>query len=142
MPRKTSIQGAKKTMGNPAFIVGVIVIGFITIVGAVYIGKSDSGEINVSAAIESSNQANNAAGGDASRNVETVPEAFKNMTNGGLVAQENQPETPVVEQAPSEEVATSSATSTSPEEGTEPVAAEGDTEVQTETIETTENGAQ
>ncbi len=139
MPRKTSIQGAKETMGNPAFIAGVVVLGVAAIIGSVFIGKSDSGEINVTAAIESSNQANNAAGGDASRNVETVPEAFKNMTNGGLVAQENQPETPVVEQAPSEEVATSSATSTSPAEGTEALIEEVGVETQSET---TENGAQ
>lgn len=126
-------------MGNPAFIAGVVVLGVAAIIGSVFIGKSDSGEINVTAAIESSNQANNAAGGDASRNVETVPEAFKNMTNGGLVAQENQPETPVVEQAPSEEVATSSATSTSPAEGTEALIEEVGVETQSET---TENGAQ
>ena len=126
-------------MGNPAFIAGVIVIGIITIVGAVFIGKSDSGEINVSAAIQSSNQANNAEGGDTSKNVETVPEAFRNMTNGGLVPQENQPEPQVVEPVPTQDISSSTATST-------PVEGEGEElseEPVTETApESTENAAQ
>lgn len=102
MAAKTSIKNAKERVGTPVFISGVITVGVIAILGAVFIGKSDTGQINVTAAIENSNQANVAAGGDASQNVETVPETFKNMTNGGLVPQETQAETPVAETAPVE----------------------------------------
>lgn len=75
-------------MGTPLFIVGILISGFVIVAGAIFVGKSDTGEIDVTALIQNSNQANRDANGDASKNVETVPDAFKDMPNGGLVPQE------------------------------------------------------
>lgn len=104
MATRTSIKNAKEQMGTPAFIGGVLTVGLLVMVGAVFIGKSDDGQIDVTAAIQSSNQANTDAGGDVSENVETVPDTFKNMTNGGLVSQGEQPAPSVSENLPQETV--------------------------------------
>lgn len=111
------VAAVEKGLRTPAFIGAVLVVGALAIGGAIFLGKSDSGEIDVTAAIQNSNQANANAGGDASGNVETVPETFKNMTNGGLVPQENQPEPAAV--VTTEEV---SATSTEEVASTTPEA--------------------
>ncbi len=79
-----------KRMSTPAYISLLVTATVIVIVGAVFLGKSDSGVINVNSAIQNSNQTDD----DASNNVEVVPPAFQNMVNGGLVPQENQPTTP------------------------------------------------
>ena len=128
MAPKTLVMKKKVAMGTPVFVGGLLIVGAAIITGAVFIGKSDSGEIDVTAAIQNSNQANIERGGDASANVETIPETFKNMTNGGLVPQENQPEP----QAP--EVATDAAGTTTPEGEA--------TTTATRTEETPENGEQ
>ena len=104
MAPRASIKNAKEKMGTPAFIGGVLTIGLLAIGGAIFIGTSDDGQINVTAAIQNSNQANTDAGGDASGNVEAIPETFKNMPNGGLVSQGEQPVPPVAEQVPEESV--------------------------------------
>jgi len=115
MGTKKIIAETQKRMGTPVFVAGIIVTGVAVIAIAVFIGKSDSGEIDVTAAIQNSNQVNTDARGDASKNVETVPEAFKNMPNGGLVPQDpaNAP-TPEPEQTPVEDTAAS----TTPEDAT------------------------
>ena len=98
----------EKGLRTPTFIGAVLLAGALVIGGAIFLGKSDNGEIDVTAAIQNSNQANTDAGGDASGNVEAIPDTFKNMTNGGLVPQENQPE-------PVPEVATQGEASTTPD---------------------------
>lgn len=77
-----------KRMGTPIFVVGILISGLAIVAGAIFVGKSDTGEIDVTALIQNSNQANRDANGDASKNVETVPDAFKDLPNGGLVPQE------------------------------------------------------
>ena len=92
-PSETSVSNGKtRRMGTPAFVGSVFMAAAVVIGGAVFVGKSDRGEIDVSAAIQNSNQANRDAGGDPSHEVNAVPEAFRNMPNGGLVPQEHQPE--------------------------------------------------
>lgn len=102
--RKTKVveverKPVKKPAFTPAFVGGIFISLVVIVVGAVFIGKSDNGQINVNAAIETSNQANIDAGGDAANNVALVREDLRNMPNGGLIPQENQPapETPPVE---------------------------------------------
>ncbi len=82
-------------MSTPVFIVSVIVLSIVVIGGAVFAGKSDSGQINVSTTIQNSNQVNREANGDTATIVDAVPEAFRDMPNGGLVPQAEQPTTVV-----------------------------------------------
>ncbi len=112
MAVKTSVYKTKERIGNPLFIIGISVIGIGVIAGAIFLGKSDNGEIDVSAAIQSSNQANIEAGGDASKNVEVIPDVFKDMPNGGLVPQENQPAQEIVEAVPAETASSTEGNST------------------------------
>ena len=126
MATRTSIKNAKEKMGTPAFIGSVLIVGLLAIGGAVFIGTSDDGQINVTAAIQSSNQANTDAGGDASENVETIPDTFKNMPNGGLVSQGEQPTTPVAEQSPEESVSETGTTTTEGEATTTAEATQAD----------------
>lgn len=94
--RKTKVvevekKPTKKPAFTPAFVGGIFISLVVIVVGAVLIGKSDNGQINVNAAIQSSNQANIEAGGDPANNVALVREDLRNMPNGGLIPQENQP---------------------------------------------------
>jgi hypothetical protein len=84
--RSASAQTGRR-MSTPAFIVLVVAVCAVAIGTGIFVGKSDSGAINVSAAIQSANQANIAAGGSPSENVDTPGEEFHNMPNGGLVPQ-------------------------------------------------------
>ncbi len=77
-------QGRLKT---PAFVAWLIFAGILITVGAVYIGKSDTGAIDVSSTIRNSNQALEESGGDQSGHVDVVSQTFQNMPNGGLVPQ-------------------------------------------------------
>ncbi len=118
--KKTITEKRRNKMGTPAFVVSVMFFGVLVIVGAFFIGKSDTGQINVAATIQNSNQEN---GGEAA--VGVVPEAFRNMPNGGLVPAENQdPQPPVEEVAPPTDAATTTATTT--EDGTLIQTEEGD----------------
>ncbi|MFZ2253235.1 MAG: hypothetical protein WAW13_03630 [Minisyncoccia bacterium] len=128
MAPRASIKNAKEKMGTPAFIGGVLTVGLLAIVGAVFIGTSDDGQINVTAAIQNSNQANTDAGGDASGNVEAIPETFKNMPNGGLVSQGEQPAPPVVEQAPEESISETGTTTSESDVATTTEAVQGEGE--------------
>jgi uncharacterized protein (UPF0333 family) len=118
-------QNVKKRMGTRSFVGGVILAGIVIITGAVYLGKSDSGEINVTATIQNSNKANSAIEGNSSKDVATVPEVFKNLPNGGLVPQQNQNQNTNTENTPTETASNTPQTGTS----TEPaVTATGTTE--------------
>jgi hypothetical protein len=101
-----------KRMSTPAYISILVTASVVVIVGAVFVGKSDSGAINVNTAIQNSNQAD----GDDSNDVEAVPPQFQNMVNGGLVPQENVPVTPEPTPLPVTE-STTTASTTEPEEG-------------------------
>lgn len=100
--------------GNPLMFAGGIVGAGIVVMGiAVLIGKSDSGQINVAATIQESNQVQSETGGEQ---VNSVPQAFQNMPNGGLVPQENQTNTPSAPE-PSETAVTDDTASTTQTEG-------------------------
>lgn len=86
MGTKQTTGEGKKRLNTGAFIGIVLCVGVLVIGGAVLVGKSDSGAINVTDTIQTSNQMNT----DGQNNVETVPESFKNMPNGGLVPKEDQ----------------------------------------------------
>lgn len=118
---------------SPAFW-GVLIVAFVVVTGgAVILGKSDSGQIDVSSAIQNSNQARQEAGGSSDSDTQTIPEVFRNKTNGGLVPQENQPEPAVIEVPV---VTTTEATTTEEQISTEDeaveseVVTEGGTEVE------------
>ncbi len=91
------------------FFVGVLLVG-----GAVFFGKTDKGQIDVSAAIANSNaerQAESEASGEAA--IYTPPPRVSSEPNGGLVGKggtDTPP--PPVETPPAEAGATTTATST------------------------------
>lgn len=68
------------------FFSGVVLTIVLVGVGSVMLGKSDKGEINVSATIQNSNQARVDAG-EAPSDANAVREEFRNKENGGLVPQ-------------------------------------------------------
>lgn len=88
------------------------VMGLILTIGVVVWGRSDTGVINVSATIANSNQIAREEGRPNDEAPQAAPEAFTNMVNGGLVAQDPslQP-TSTIEPTPVVE-ATTTATST------------------------------
>lgn len=114
---KKSPEQNKKRMSTPAFISSVVGVGLVIIVGAVLVGKSDTGQINVTATIQDSNQRNRDAQGGSGNAVEAIPEVFTNLPNGGLQPQVAQPESALPEVIP--ESATTSASTT---EATDPSA--------------------
>ncbi|MCF7815906.1 MAG: hypothetical protein K9M10_02855 [Candidatus Pacebacteria bacterium] len=81
----------------------VIAMGIVAVAivagGSVLIGKSDTGEIDVTAAIQNSNITNEKNNGGQEGNVNPVPEALRNMPNGGLVPTEKASEPEVVPEA-------------------------------------------
>ncbi len=79
---------------TPAFIAGLIGMGVLVFIGAVMIGRSDSGEINVPATITEANQLHAENGGGEQVNVANP--ALQNLPNGGLVPQGTPPEQPPV----------------------------------------------
>lgn len=94
-------------MSIPAFLGFLIATGVVVVGGAIFIGTKDAGVINVNAALQNSPGGVD-ENGNATDPTATIPDALKNMPNGGLVAQENQPQnTPPPEpQAPETEATT------------------------------------
>ena len=95
--------------GTPAFFAILIVLGIAVIGGAVMLGQSDGGEIDVSATINQANQINR-DNNTGIEQVQTTNATFQSMENGGLVPQENQTNTQPVPEVV--EIATSTGTST------------------------------
>ncbi len=87
MARRKNIEDVER-LSSLKFFGGIVVLGIIVVGGAIFIGRSDSGQINVSATIQESNQTQSAEGGEQ---VQAVSQTFQNMPNGGLVPQESQP---------------------------------------------------
>lgn len=97
---------------TPAFIAGLVGVGVLVLIGAVMIGRSDSGAIDVSATITEANQMHAENGGGEQVNVGNP--ALQNLPNGGLVPQETPVEQPpVVEENPA--TTTDATGSTTPE---------------------------
>ncbi len=96
MPKRVvTTERSSRRMGTPAFVGVLVLVGIVVIGGAIYFGKSDSGEINVTAAIQNSNQTAIENGGDPNNQIETTSESFRNMPNGGLVPSGSAPQPPV-----------------------------------------------
>jgi hypothetical protein len=126
MPRvskKVIEEQMPERSGLAAFIAILVGVGIVVVIAAVMIGKSDSGEINVSATINQSNEINAANGTGAQ--VNAANPALQDLPNGGLVPQENQqPTTPVTESVPMS-TTTEDVASTTPEStGTENIQSE------------------
>jgi len=86
MPRKA--KKIEVIKNNPvAFIVWTTGICIVLVVGAILLGRSDSGQININSAIQNSNQQRLNSGEENVSQTETIPEAFRNRPNGGLVPQ-------------------------------------------------------
>jgi hypothetical protein len=90
MGSRNSEEHTRGKLGMPAFLGSLFASGVVVIGGAIFIGTQDHGPINVTAAIQDSSQVLDADGNVVEKPA-TVPEAFKNIPNGGLVAQDNQP---------------------------------------------------
>ena len=82
----TRVRKHNTNKKSPLFFIGVVLTIILVGVGSVMLGKSDKGEINVSATIQNSNQARVDAG-EAPSGANAVREEFRNMENGGLVPQ-------------------------------------------------------
>lgn len=80
----------REPMKMAVFIAWLLLVGVIVVTGAVYLGKSDEGPIDVAGTIGRSNQAIIDGGGDQSGQVDVVSQVFQDMPNGGLVPQESQ----------------------------------------------------
>jgi hypothetical protein len=100
-----------RKMSTPAFASLLIVGGVLILIAAFFIGRSDGGQINVAATIQSSNQNAPVNENGEQVPVNAVPQVFQRMTNGGLVPSENQEEQAPVS-APTEDTASTTATTT------------------------------
>ena len=128
-------KSKKKNLSNPAYIGMFVVIGAILIFGSIMLGKSDSGEIDVSSTINDSNQANIDDGGDAKDSIGTIPNALKDLPNGGLVPQDSQDTVIAPEPSIDDNNASSTASSTEMAEDGENTEEEESEEVDEETDE-------
>jgi|GEM_PF-3069088 len=99
------------------FYVGLLGMTVLVVIGAVLLGKSDQGEIDVNAAIINSNQTMKESG-EPVEEVNTIPKRLRDLPNGGLVPS-NTPveETPTQTETPEEQ--TSSTTTDDAEEESE-----------------------
>lgn len=84
--QETTLVRKRTNKKSPLFFIGVVLTIILVGVGSVMLGKSDKGEINVSATIQNSNQARVDAG-EAPSGANAVREEFRNKENGGLVPQ-------------------------------------------------------
>ncbi len=118
MPRvskKTAVEAPiqKERALTPAFIAGLIGAGVLVVIGAVMIGRSDSGAINVPDTINQANIEHAENGGGEQVNIGNP--ALQNLPNGGLVPQETPiAQAPVIEETPA---TTTDATASSTPEG-------------------------
>lgn len=97
---------------SPLFFIGIVLTIILAGVGSVMLGKSDKGEINVSATIQNSNQARIDAG-EAPSDANPVREEFRNKENGGLVPQSSTGEGEMQNEIQSQVSTTTSAESAS-----------------------------
>ena len=126
-PTTNTNMRRSRRMSNPAFIATASVLVVLVVVGAVVIGSSDRGQIDVTAAIQTANQVSRDAYGENAVVVNTTPEELRKLPNGGLVPQGNPESAP----PPAEVVASTTASTT--EAGTSSTTPEN-----TETTETSE----
>lgn len=120
-------------MSNAKYIITIVIVGAVLIIGAVMLGRSDNGEINVNEAINNANQANS-ENGNTGEAVSTVREDLRDLPNGGLVPQnpEATPPTPEPELESDLETDTGEEDSSDePNENEEPENNEPDSDLET-----------
>lgn len=79
VPRSEPVRRVK-----PAFMIGMLLLGIFVVAGAVLLGRSDTGQIDVAATVRNAAPTE----GEQAHTVNVPSEAFRNMTNGGLVPQD------------------------------------------------------
>lgn len=122
MEQKDQAQ-TTRGMSTPAYIASVLFVVVALTAGAVFIGRSDSGQIDVSATIKNASSEQTDADGNVTEREENyTPPALRNKPNGGLVPQDPSglPPTP----PPESETETEDTTSDTAEDGDE---TDGDT---------------
>ncbi len=125
MPRiskKTVASEHSVSSETLTFFAILVVLGILIIGGAVMVGKSDGGVINVPDTIDQANKTNR-ENDTGIEQVNAGSNAFQNMPNGGLVPAEHQPpkKAPVteIEQTGTSTEATQDSATTTPEGATE-----------------------
>ena len=109
-----------KRRPNLGAVLALLVLTVVVLSGAYFLGKSDNGAIDVSAAIESSNAVRRQDVNDGEGQVNAVPPQFQNATNGGLVPTKTKRQ-PVPETPPTEsEAETSNTTDAISEDRSQP----------------------
>lgn len=97
----------KQTRSGGKFVAVLVGVGVFVIGGAVFLGRTDHGVIDVNQAIELSNQTQRESG--SAGVVQAIPQQFQNQVNGGLVPSDNQ-DVPQTEDASSTTTATTTNT--------------------------------
>lgn len=129
-PVSVTSSPAPRRVKSPAFMLSIAGLGIAVLVGAVLLGRSDSGQIDVAAAVRDAGTVTDESGNQVP--AVNVPGAeFRNMPNGGLVPQDPNA---APEPAPVEDAASSTSESedgsatTTPDSGEEgdPVVPEAD----------------
>ncbi len=133
MPRVSKKQIEEPTSvrsGTPAFVAILFFVGIFVTGGAIMIGRSDTGEIDVTSTINQANVTN--AENGTGEHVNAGNPALQKLPNGGLVVAENQPPatTPVTE------TVTGTTTDTTSDSGTS-TSTESDVPSGSEAVETT-----
>jgi len=124
---------SRRRMKSPAFILSIFGMGALVAVGAVMLGRSDTGQIDVAAAVREAGVQTDASGNEIAP-VNIPGQEFRNIPNGGLVPQGQDGNTPAPEPEPvtTDESATTTAES-SEEASTDTDNTEGQTEAEVET---------
>lgn len=86
-------------MKSPAFMLSILGMGVLVAAGAVMLGRSDAGQIDVAAAVREAGVQTDASGNQIAP-VNIPGEQFRNIPNGGLVPQGEQGSTPAPEPEP------------------------------------------
>ncbi len=133
MAKKVGEQ-SKKQMGKLAFFSSILGVGILLVGGAIFIGKSDTGEIDVHQAISNSNEINREENGDSATIVNNVPNALRDLPNGGLVPQGEVNANPAPEGVPPVAPATTTASTTEEQASTSPQTSEEGAPQQTEPV--------
>lgn len=72
---------------SPTFMLGILGLGLLVAVGAILLGRSDTGQIDVAATVRNAGTVTDANGNQVAP-VNVPAEEFRNMPNGGLVPQD------------------------------------------------------
>lgn len=109
---------------SPVFMLGLLGLGLLVAVGAVLLGRSDAGQIDVAATVRNAGTVTDANGNQVAP-VNVPAEEFRNLPNGGLVPQDPNA-APAPEPVPAEGATTTEdgAASTTPESADAPPTSE------------------